>query len=101
MTRLTINDGTELGITTKAHFDGDEEIVIENSFDAAPHVEYAKQARLDTQGKSWGEGKLIGHIPNVYLYPILAIQDTKERQKAVLSFLRQNPAFVMYDKALK
>lgn len=101
MTRLTINDGTEQGITTKAHFDGEDEIVIEHGFDAAPNVEYAKQARLDTQGKSWGDGKLIGHIPNMYLYPILAIKDNKEREKAVLLFLRENPAFVMFDKALK
>ena len=50
---------------------------------------------------NWGEGKLIGHIPDVFLAPIIVIKDRKEREKAIMRFLRENPALVMFDKALK
>ena len=100
MSYLTIDEGVKQGIRTQVHFEGDD-VVIQNTFDAEAAIEYAKQARLATEGQRWGEGKLVGHIPNMYLAPILAIKDTREREKAVMSFLRENPAFVMFDKALK
>jgi hypothetical protein len=101
MSTLTIDEGTTNGIRTKVHFNGDEDIIFEKTFDAAPILQYAADARLATEGKSWGEGKLVGHIPAVYLAPIIAIKDRKEREQAVNTFFRQNPAFVMFDRFLK
>jgi hypothetical protein len=64
-------------------------------------LKYAEHARQSTSGMNWGEGKLIGHIPDVFLAPIIVIKDRKEREKAIMRFLRENPALVMFDKALK
>jgi hypothetical protein len=102
MTTHTIHEGTSqaTGITTRAHFE-DESIVIQKTFDAEPHVEYAKRAREATQGQRWGEGKLIGHIPPAFYAQTMLIRDPQEREKAVLRFFQENPAFVMFDKALK
>lgn len=101
MSVLTLDEGvTKDGVRTQVHFDPDT-IVVQRSFDAEPHLQHAKLARESTEGKSWGEGRMIGHIPPVFYAEILKIRDRDERDKAVMTFLRENPAFVMFDKALK
>jgi len=101
MSTLTIDEGFERGIRTQVHFDGDEQIVFQRTFDVEPHLKYAEQARQATEGQNWGEGRLVGHIPDAFLAPIMLIQDRREREKAIMTFLRENPAFVMFDKFLK
>ena len=101
MSTLTIDEGVERGIRTQVHFDNDEQIVFQRTFDVEPHLKYAEQARQATEGQNWGEGRLVGHIPDAFLAPMLLIQDRREREKAMMSRLRQNPAIVMFDKFLK
>ncbi len=101
MSTLTINEGTERGINTQVHFDGDEQIVFQRTFDVEPHLKYAEQARQATEGQNWGEGRLVGHIPDAFLAPMLLIKDRREREKAIMTWLRENTAFVMFDKFLK
>lgn len=103
MTTHTIHEGTSAatGIATRTHFDGSEAIVIQKTFDAEPHIEYAARAREATEGQRWGEGKLVGHIPPAFYAQILTIRDPQERKAAVQRFLKENPAFVMFDKYLK
>jgi hypothetical protein len=48
----------------------------------------------------WGEGKFVCHIPDLYLAPIMAIRDRKEREKAIMKFARENQGFVMFDRYL-
>lgn len=100
MTTLTIHEGTSqnTGVTTKTHFDGDEAIVIQKSFDAEPHLEYARRAREATEGQRWGEGKLVGHIPPAFYAEILMVRDPDERKRRVQQFFKENPAFVMFDR---
>ena len=98
---VTVDEGIERGIRTQMHFESDGGIVVQKTFDAEPHLDYAKQARLDTQGMNWGNGRLVGHIPDIFYAPICAIKDRKEREKAVRLFFQQNPAFIMFDKAFK
>lgn len=102
MSVLTIHEGTSknTGVTTQTHFE-DDSIVVQKTFDAAPHLEYARQAREATEGKRWGEGRMVGHIPPAFYAQILTIRDPQERKKAVQRFLRENPAFVMFDRYLK
>lgn len=88
------------GILEKTHFEGGD-IIVEKTFDAAPHLEHARHAREATAGMNWGEGRMIGHIPDVYYAPIMVIKDRAEREKAIMTFFRENPAFLMFDKALK
>ena len=98
---VTIDEGVVNGIRTKMHFEHDGGIVVQKTFDAEPHLTYAADARRDTAGMNWGEGRMVGHIPDLYLAPILAIKGKAEREKAVKLFFQQNPAFVMFDKFLK
>lgn len=102
MAQHKINEGfdADTGIQEITHFQ-EGEIIVEKRFDAAPHLEYAKQAREATEGKRWGEGRMIGHIPPAFYAKILTIRDRDERDQAIMTFLRENPAFVMFDKALK
>ena len=101
MTTHTIYEGENAaGVTERTHFE-DDSIVIQKTFDAQPHLEYAQQARESTAGQGWGNGRMIGHIPPAFYGQLLLIEDPKDRQKAVMTFLRENPAFVMFDRALK
>ena len=96
-----IDEGmSRAGVHTQLSFEGDE-LIIKKSFDARPHLEYAERARQSTDGKRWGEGRLMGHIPPVFYAQILVITDPQERAKAIKTFFADNPAFVMFDRALR
>lgn len=94
---VTVDEGYTGDIRTQLHFEGDS-LIVQKTFDAAPHLEYAANARRDTQGKNWGDGRMVGHIPDIYYAPIMQIKDRKEREKAVRLFFQENPAFVMFDR---
>lgn len=102
MSTLIINDGfnPNTGIQTRTHF-ADGDMVVEKIFDAEPHLEHVKQLRELSEGKSWGEGRIIGHLPPAFHAHILTIRGTEERKRAVRKFFQENPAFVSYDKYLK
>jgi len=97
---VTIDEGVENGIRTQLHFEG-EDLIVQKTFDADPHLRYAENARIQTQGMNWGEGRIVGHIPDVFLAPILAIKGKKEREKAARAFLQEHQQFVMFDRYLK
>jgi hypothetical protein len=99
MSTLTIHEGTSqaTGVTTRTHFE-DDAIVIQKTFDAEPHLQYAKAAREATEGQRWGEGKLVGTIPPAFHAQILLIRDPQERKRAVQRFFKENPAFVMFER---
>jgi hypothetical protein len=101
MTILKIDEGVHDGVKEITHFEGDDQIVIQQSFDAQPHLDYAASARQQTAGQNWGSGKLIGHIPPAFYARILTIKGRDERGKAIQKFFQQNPAFVMFDRYLK
>lgn len=102
MTTHTIHEGTsdKTGVTTQTHFE-DGSIVVQKTFDAAPHLEYAARAREATDGQRWGEGKMVGHIPPAFYAEILTIRDPQERKRRVQRFFHENPKFVMYSNYLK
>lgn len=88
------------GVVTTLHFEGDS-LITQRTYDAEPHLRYAQQAREATQGQNWGQGKLIGHIPLAEYARFLMIKDNTDRKKAIRAWLRENSAFVMFDKALR
>jgi len=94
----TVDEGVNAnGIRTQLHFEGDD-LIVQKTFDAAPHLAHAAHAREQTQGMKWGEGRFVGHIPAIYYAPICAIKDPEQRAKAVRLFFSENPAFRMFDK---
>lgn len=88
------------GVRTQVSFEG-EEVIVQKTFDAEPHLKYAEQARQQTAGMNWGEGRIVGHIPPVFYAQIMRIRDPAERDKAIMTFLRENPAFCTFDRFLK
>ena len=87
----------QTGIETIIHME-DNVMVAEKRWDAAPHLKHAEQARIDTAGNNWGEGKFIGHIPPAFYAQICVIKDKAQRQLAIKTFFKENPAFIMFDK---
>lgn len=103
MTTLTIHEGFNptTGVATQTHFDGQEAIVVQKTWDAEPHLEYARLAREATEGQRWGEGKMGVHLPPVIYGQLLLIRDPEERKKFVRRFAQENPKFVMFEPYLK
>jgi hypothetical protein len=98
---VTVDEGVnEHGIGTKLHFEGDS-LIVQRTYDADPHLAYARQAREATAGQNWGNGRLVGHIPPAEYARFLAIKDNKQRMTAIKGWLRENSQFVMFDRYLK
>ncbi|OUM01752.1 hypothetical protein [Variovorax sp. JS1663] len=98
---VTVDEGVSTqGVRTQLHFEGDS-LIVQRSYDAEPHLEYARQAREATEGKRWGEGRLVGHIPPAEYARFLLIRDNGARQAAIKAWLRENSQFVMFEKYLK
>jgi hypothetical protein len=93
-------DDVSDGVVTRLHFEGDS-LIVQRTYDAEPHLARAKLMRDCQDGKPWGQGRHIGHIPPAEYARILKLPTRAARQKAVLAFLRENPAFVGFSRFLK
>jgi len=88
------------GVVTRLHFEGDT-LTAQKTWDAEPHLEHARAMRDAQDGQRWGEGKFICHIPPTALAQIMAFPGRAERHKAMWRWLRENPLFVGYTRALR
>lgn len=88
------------GVHTKLTFEG-EAAIVKKTFDAEPELRYAENARIQTAGQNWGDGRLVGRIPPAFYAQIVGIKDRDERDRKIMDFFRENPAFVMFDKFKK
>lgn len=84
------------GTVTKVHED-EGKTVIEKVWDAEPLLQHAADARQATAGMSWGEGRKIGTVPMEILGMFMR-QDGGLDKKRLTEWLRQNPAFICFDK---
>lgn len=95
---VTIDEGVnEQGVRTQFHFESDGGLVLQKTFDAEPILKEAEQARQATSGMRWGEGRIVGTIDPVSYARISQIKDRAERDKAILDYFRERPAFVKFD----
>ena len=80
----------------------DGHIIHKTSFDAEPLMRQAHAERIATDGQRWGQGvgTKVGTIP-MAVYAQFLSKPAEERQKFLLQWLRENPAFVTFDKFLK
>jgi hypothetical protein len=99
---VTVDEGVnEQGVRTQFHFESDGGLVLQKTFDAEPILREAEQARQDTAGKGWGEGRIVGTIDPVAYGRISQIKDRAERDKAILAYFREKPALVKFDRYYK
>lgn len=89
------------GNHTQVIVEGDQ-LVRKTTFDAELLLREAHAERVATEGKRWGEGvgTKVGTIP-MAVYAQFLTKPAEERQKFLLQWLRENPAFVTFDKFLK
>lgn len=88
------------GVRTVLHFEG-RHMVIERQQDMEAILEHVRQMRERNEGKSWGEGREVGHIPELFYIPISLERDKVKRKARVKAFFRQYPAFCAYAPYLK
>ena len=95
---VTVDEGVnDQGVRTQFHFEADGGLVLQKTFDAEPILREAEIARQSTEGKRWGEGRIVGTIDPVSYSRIAKIKDRAERDKAILEYFRERPAFVKFD----
>lgn len=96
-----IESANEYGVARDIRVEGDS-VVTKQTYDAAPLLEAAHDARVATAGQRWGDGHFVGIIPIPELTRINEqFQSAEERKHAILSWLRDNPRMVTFDKFLK
>jgi hypothetical protein len=101
-TNITLDEGTNnFGVNRKIILEGDQ-VVEKTTYDAEPLIEAAARARIATAGDKWGDGHFVGVIPYAELARINEIHKGSEARKhAILSWLRDNPKLVTFEKFLK
>lgn len=91
----------EYGISRDLRIE-DGNLITRHSYDAQPMIEAAQQARVASAGKRWGDGQFVGVIPIAELTRInTQFSGAEERKHAILTWLRDNPKLVTFDKFLK
>ena len=96
-----IESANEYGIARDVRLEGDQ-ITTKLTYDAAPMLEAAHAARVASEGHRWGDGHFVGIIPMVELTRINeTFRSAEERKHQILSWLRDNPKMVTFDKFLR
>ena len=96
-----IESANEYGIARDIRVE-DDHAVTKITYDAGPMIEAAAQARIASQGDSWGHGHFVGVIPYAELHRINEqFKSSEERKHQILLWLKNNPKMVTFDKFLK
>lgn len=90
----------QYGTRTRIKFEGDQAVKIK-TFDATDIIERAKAMRNETAGQRWGEMRKVGELPMAIYSQALTISNQEERTKFIRKYLRENQAFVTFDRYLK
>ena len=100
--RFEIDEGINphTGARTVYRFEGDQ-VVVQKTYDAEPYLNRVAEMRARNDGKGWGEGKEVGVLPPWENQKIALIRDDAERERAMKTFFRANPAFLAYDAFIK
>lgn len=90
----------QYGTRTRIKFEGDTAFKIK-TFDATDIIERAKVMRNETSGQRWGEMRKVAELPMVIYAKALEITNQEERTKFIRNYVRENQAFVTFDRYLK
>ena len=97
---FTVDDGFHAyGVHKQVTFEGDQAIT-KLTYDAAPFLKAAHDARIATAGDRWGEGvgTKVGTMPMAVYGEMMKIRGSEERQKFAHRWLLENPAFITFEK---
>ena len=97
---ISLTTTSASGVKTTITFAG-ETVVFDREQDMEPILEHVREMRERNAGKGWGEGKEVGHIPELFRAKIMLIRDDDERRKAVRRFFIENPVFCAYAPYLR
>ncbi len=89
----------QTGIKTTVH-KVENAVQIVKTWDAEPFLAAAAERRAATQGERWGEMRHVGFIPAAVMGQFMR-QDGGFDTKRCVAWLKENPAFVTFDKVLK
>lgn len=99
MTVVFKDHDPQLGITTKVH-EVNGKTVIAKSYDAQPILDACAAERTATDGQKWGEFRKVGTVPMAELATMLRQDGTLDQERAY-AWLKANPGFITFNKALK
>ncbi len=74
--------------------------VIQKTYDAEPLLDFCAEKRAVTEGERWGDMRHIGTIPAAELATMMRQDGTIDKKRCV-EFLKKNPAFCTFTKALR
>lgn len=77
----------------------ENKVVIQKTEDVAPLLQMAAEERAYNQGASWGEMRKVGTVPMSVVAKFMR-QDGGFDSKRCAKWLKENPAFVTYDRFL-
>lgn len=86
------------GIKTTVHRT-ENKVVIQKTEDVEPMLELAAAERAHTAGERWGEMRKVGTVPMSVVAKFMR-QDGGFDAKRCAQWLKENPAFVTFDKFL-
>jgi len=89
----------DLGIVTTLHVT-ENKVAIQKTYDAEPFLDAAAQMRAESSGQRWGDARHIGFIPMAELAQFFR-QDGGFDRKRCLEWIRKNPRFCTFERALK
>lgn len=96
-----VESANEYGIARDIRVEGDA-LITKQTYDAGPLIEAAHSARVASSSDRWGNGHFVGIIPIAELMRISeTFKSSEERKTAILTWLRDNPKLVTFDKFLK
>lgn len=99
---VSLDEGFDQWGTHKQIILEGDQAITKLTYDATPLVEEAHFQRQMTAGDRWGDGHHVGFIPMAELSRINnTYKSAEERKHKILSWLRDNPKLVTFEKFLK
>jgi hypothetical protein len=92
---IRIDEGmSPAGVRSIIHFQGTE-VIFQRQQDMEPVLRYVQEMRERNEGKPWGTGKEVGHVPELFMDQLRPLRG-EERRKWLRGFFRANPMLCAY-----
>lgn len=93
---ISIDEGmSPSGVRSIIHFQGTE-VIFQRQQDMTAVLQHVQEMRERNEGKPWGTGKEVGHVPEIFKPQLDALRDPAERRKWLKGFFRANPLLCAY-----